>query len=199
MKVYRVEVQAANGFNSEDFARRIGVELDAVGWKQGSKEALRAKLGMSQRSFSRALDVLRGLPEETRSSFSNEKDDHEIPPAIEPVSSTGTDDTGEVAAGDPLPATRVSPVTCGFPVAAFSATSPATADPPADRKEQTSMDRNITPVAVPPGEAAQMLGISRAKLYELIGSNSMRSIKLGGRRLIPVSAIHALFTESEAA
>jgi excisionase family DNA binding protein len=51
-------------------------------------------------------------------------------------------------------------------------------------------------IAVSPTEAALMLGISRAKLYELIGSGQIKSVKLGSRRLIPVSAIESIFTEA---
>jgi excisionase family DNA binding protein len=51
-------------------------------------------------------------------------------------------------------------------------------------------------VAVSPAEAALMIGISRAKLYELLGSGQLRSIKVGSRRLIPMSAIESMFTEA---
>lgn len=47
------------------------------------------------------------------------------------------------------------------------------------------------PLAVSPGEAAKMLGLGRTKLYELISSKEIASIKLGSRRLIQVSAIQA--------
>lgn len=51
-------------------------------------------------------------------------------------------------------------------------------------------------IAVSPTEAALMLGISRSKVYELMDGGQLRNIKLGGRRLIPVSAINQLFTEA---
>lgn len=47
------------------------------------------------------------------------------------------------------------------------------------------------PLAVSPREAAKMLGLGRTKLYELISSKEIASIKLGSRRLIQVSAIQA--------
>tara|TARA_R110002126_G_scaffold69715_12_gene175863 strand:+ start:6991 stop:7191 length:201 start_codon:yes stop_codon:yes gene_type:complete len=46
-------------------------------------------------------------------------------------------------------------------------------------------------LAVSPSEAARMAGIGRTKLYELISSNEIASVKLGSRRLIRVSAIEA--------
>lgn len=55
---------------------------------------------------------------------------------------------------------------------------------------------NIKRIAVSPAEAALMLGISRSKVYELMEAGQLRNIKLGGRRLIPVSAINQLFTEA---
>ena len=46
-------------------------------------------------------------------------------------------------------------------------------------------------LAVSPAEAARMAGIGRTKLYELIASNEIASLKLGSRRLIRVSEIEA--------
>jgi len=55
-------------------------------------------------------------------------------------------------------------------------------------------------LAYSPAEAEQLLGIGHSLLYELIGSGKLRSIKVGGRRLIPASAIDELFKgETEAA
>tara|TARA_R110000787_G_scaffold51781_2_gene122354 strand:+ start:12180 stop:12392 length:213 start_codon:yes stop_codon:yes gene_type:complete len=47
------------------------------------------------------------------------------------------------------------------------------------------------PLAVSPGDAARMAGIGRTKLYELMATNEIASVKLGSRRLIRVSAIEA--------
>jgi excisionase family DNA binding protein len=41
-------------------------------------------------------------------------------------------------------------------------------------------------------EAAAAFGLSRTTLYKLIGVGTLRSVKIGGRRLIPVDAIEAL-------
>lgn len=48
-----------------------------------------------------------------------------------------------------------------------------------------------TRLAVSPAEAARMAGIGRTKLYELIATNEIPSMKLGSRRLIRVSEIEA--------
>jgi excisionase family DNA binding protein len=41
-------------------------------------------------------------------------------------------------------------------------------------------------------EAAAAYRLSRSTLYKLIGAGTLRSVKVGGRRLIPVDAIEAL-------
>ncbi len=46
-------------------------------------------------------------------------------------------------------------------------------------------------VAVSVGEAAQRLGISRASLYRVLSVPGFPSLKLGGRRLIPLAALDA--------
>ena len=38
-------------------------------------------------------------------------------------------------------------------------------------------------------EAAQILGLSRSKVYELIGSGRLKSIKLDAARRVPVAAL----------
>jgi len=60
------------------------------------------------------------------------------------------------------------------------------------------MDSAVQRVAVSPAEAAQMLSISRSALYELLMSGELRSVKVGGRRLVSVAAIVAL-VDGEAA
>ena len=45
--------------------------------------------------------------------------------------------------------------------------------------------RPSAPLLWPPTVAAQRLGISRAKLYELMASGQLASLKIGSRRLIP--------------
>ena len=44
-------------------------------------------------------------------------------------------------------------------------------------------------------EAAECLGIGRTKTYELIMGGSLASIKIGSRRLIPVSSVTAFIRD----
>lgn len=43
-------------------------------------------------------------------------------------------------------------------------------------------------------EAAELLRISRWKVYDLIRTNELRSVKIGGRRLVPQRAIEEYVT-----
>lgn len=47
-------------------------------------------------------------------------------------------------------------------------------------------------LAYSPSEAAQALGISRARLYQLLDDGTIPSVKLGRRRLIRVAALQQL-------
>jgi excisionase family DNA binding protein len=51
--------------------------------------------------------------------------------------------------------------------------------------------------ALSPREAERTLGISHATLYRLIKDRKLKTIKLGGRRLVPVGAIDALLSGGE--
>ena len=42
---------------------------------------------------------------------------------------------------------------------------------------------------VRPEDAAQALGVGRTKVYELIRSGDLRSVRVGGLRRIPVTAL----------
>ena len=55
------------------------------------------------------------------------------------------------------------------------------------------------PLAVSPAEAARMLGLGRTKLYELLATNEIVSVKIGTRRLIRVAALEAWLSAQEAA
>jgi excisionase family DNA binding protein len=48
------------------------------------------------------------------------------------------------------------------------------------------------PVWVTPNEAIRISGIKRTLLYELIANGTLRSIKLGGKRLISYASIESL-------
>lgn len=41
-----------------------------------------------------------------------------------------------------------------------------------------------------PKEAAEMLSVSRAKLYELLAAGKLHSLRIDGCRRIPVQALH---------
>ena len=49
--------------------------------------------------------------------------------------------------------------------------------------------QKIEPLAVSTAEAARLLGISRTKIYELIGCDGFPSFKLGTRTLISVAGL----------
>lgn len=48
------------------------------------------------------------------------------------------------------------------------------------------------PITVRVPEAARMLGISRSRIYELITSGDIETVKLGRATLVPVAGLHAL-------
>lgn len=54
----------------------------------------------------------------------------------------------------------------------------------------------MTRLAVSVAEAAQMLSISKATGYRLATSGRLPVVRLGGRVVVPVAAIHALLEES---
>lgn len=54
----------------------------------------------------------------------------------------------------------------------------------------------LAPLALRIDDAAAAVGLSRSTLYKLIAANKLRTVKVAGRRLIPVSALRALITES---
>lgn len=53
------------------------------------------------------------------------------------------------------------------------------------------------PLAYSPAEAAQLLGISRAKLYQLLDDGTVPSLKLGRRRLIRAEALSQMLERLE--
>lgn len=57
--------------------------------------------------------------------------------------------------------------------------------------EQILVQSVATPLAVSPAQAAEMAGIGRTKLYELINQKEIPSFTLGRRRLIRVEALRA--------
>ena len=50
-------------------------------------------------------------------------------------------------------------------------------------------------ILLTPLEAAALLGIGRTKLYDLLRSGQLASVRLGGSRRIPRSAVEALVVQ----
>ena len=50
-------------------------------------------------------------------------------------------------------------------------------------------ESGIPVLLVCPEDAAHVLGIGRTKVYELIRSGALRSVRVGGLRRIPVAAL----------
>ena len=55
-------------------------------------------------------------------------------------------------------------------------------------QEPASLERRALSI----NEAAETCGLSRATLYRLIADGSLATLKVGARRLVPISAIDAL-------
>ena len=51
---------------------------------------------------------------------------------------------------------------------------------------------------VRPEDAAQALGVGRTKVYELMRSSALRSVKIGGLRRIPADALAEFVAQLEA-
>jgi excisionase family DNA binding protein len=50
---------------------------------------------------------------------------------------------------------------------------------------------------VRPEDAARVLGVGRTKIYELIRSGALRSVRVGGLRRVPVAALNEFVTRLE--
>ena len=50
---------------------------------------------------------------------------------------------------------------------------------------------------VRPEDAARALGVGRTKVYELMRSGALRSVRVGGLRRIPVAALNEFVTRLE--
>lgn len=58
----------------------------------------------------------------------------------------------------------------------------------------TQSNTNFGRRALRPKEAARAYGVSRTIIYEWIKSGRLKSVRLGGARLIPVEALEALIS-----
>jgi excisionase family DNA binding protein len=55
----------------------------------------------------------------------------------------------------------------------------------------------VTPLAYGPAEAAQLTGLSRARMYQLMKDGTVPSVKLGRRRLIRRQRLEELLVSLE--
>lgn len=53
------------------------------------------------------------------------------------------------------------------------------------------MSTQLEPLAVSAVEAARLIGVSKTKVYELMGRSDFPAFKLGGRTLISVDGLRA--------
>lgn len=51
------------------------------------------------------------------------------------------------------------------------------------------IDSGLPVLLVRPEDAARMLGVGRTKVYELMHSGALRSVRVGGLRRVPVAAL----------
>jgi excisionase family DNA binding protein len=56
-------------------------------------------------------------------------------------------------------------------------------------------DRVLVPLAVSPRKAARYLGVGHDAIYLLLNQGRLRSVKLGRRRLIPMSELERFLTD----
>lgn len=56
----------------------------------------------------------------------------------------------------------------------------------------------LPPLLLRPEQAAKVLNVSRWKVFELIRLGELRSVKSGGSRRVPVSALHEYVSRLEA-
>lgn len=53
----------------------------------------------------------------------------------------------------------------------------------------------MSPIAVSVAQACELAGLSKTKIYELIGAGRLAKVKIGRRTLIKVDSIRALLNE----
>lgn len=64
--------------------------------------------------------------------------------------------------------------------------------------QDRSVSRPIEPLTVRIPDAIRLTGICRSKLYELIASGDLETVKLGRSTLIPVDSLRALIDKARA-
>jgi excisionase family DNA binding protein len=58
-------------------------------------------------------------------------------------------------------------------------------------------ENELPVLLVRPEDAARVLGVGRTKVYELIRSGALRSVRVGGLRRVPVAALNEYVTRLE--
>ena len=71
-------------------------------------------------------------------------------------------------------------------------TKPERNCPAPEKATNTPSTSGQEPYAYRVSDAVRMSGLGRTKLYELIKSGELRSIRVGGRRLVPADGLKAL-------
>ena len=74
----------------------------------------------------------------------------------------------------------------------------ATATPPVYTATEPTVTA-VVPLLYRVEEAAEALRLSRSQIYELIRSGALRTVKIGGRRRVPVTACAEYVNTLEAA
>ena len=59
-------------------------------------------------------------------------------------------------------------------------------------------DHGLPVLLVRPEDAASLLGLGRTKVYELMRSGALRSVKIGGLRRVPATALAEFVAQLEA-
>ena len=70
---------------------------------------------------------------------------------------------------------------------------------PFDRSPKATRTNGAEPLAVRIPDAVRMTGIGRSKLYELIASGELETIKIGRCTLVTIDALKALLANARAA
>jgi excisionase family DNA binding protein len=72
-------------------------------------------------------------------------------------------------------------------------------DLPFDRRPKATRTNGAEPLAVRIPDAVRMTGIGRSKLYELIASGELETIKIGRCTLVTIDALKELLARARAA
>lgn len=64
-------------------------------------------------------------------------------------------------------------------------------------RARNPVDTNVEPLSVDISGACRLTGLGRSKIYELLGSGELRSLKVGRRRIVTVAAIRAFLDRLE--